>query len=380
MRYVKEEIPYYEYQRRIKEEKIPYYESWIGEEELAQVTEVIRANWVSEGVKTREFEQRLAEIFGVKYSLAVSNCTAALIISLTAMGIGRGDEVIAPDFTFIASINAIRLAGATPGLVDINPQTFTIDPDAAEAAITPKTKAIMPVHLYGQAAEIDRICAIAEKHGLRVIEDTAQGLGVKFRDQPVGSFGDVSCLSFFADKSITIGEGGLVLTNSEDLFKELLMLKNDGRLERGIYLHDRVGYNFRITDLQAAVGVAQLNKLDTIIHRKRGNEELYRQLLADVNGVELPYRDPRCFGVPHRVNILVDDPESLQRYLAQKGIGSRRFYYPVHRQPCYNISAHFPNTEHVYSRGLSLPSAPTLAESQIEFVSAKIKDYFQGAK
>lgn len=380
MRYVKEEIPYYEYQRRIKEEKIPYYESWIGEEELAQVTEVIRANWVSEGVKTREFEQRLAEIFGVKYSLAVSNCTAALIISLTAMGIGRGDEVIAPDFTFIASINAIRLAGATPVLVDINPQTFTIDPDAAEAAITPKTKAIMPVHLYGQAAEIDRICAIAEKHGLRVIEDTAQGLGVKFRDQPVGSFGDVSCLSFFADKSITIGEGGLVLTNSEDLFKELLMLKNDGRLERGIYLHDRVGYNFRITDLQAAVGVAQLNKLDTIIHRKRGNEELYRQLLADVNGVELPYRDPRCFGVPHRVNILVDDPESLQRYLAQKGIGSRRFYYPVHRQPCYNISAHFPNTEHVYSRGLSLPSAPTLAESQIEFVSAKIKDYFQGAK
>ena len=195
----------------------------------------------------------------------------------------------------------------------------------------------------------------------------------------MGSFGAIGCLSFFTDKSITLGEGGAVLTNSDSLYEELLMLKNDGRLERGMYVHDRVGYNLRITELQAAVGVAQLGKLDTIVRRKRANEELYRRRLQGVPGLEFAYRDPRCFVVPHRVNVLVDDPEALIAHLEANGIGSRRFYLPVHLQPSFDIKGDFPNAEDLYRRGLSLPSAPTLTEEQIVFVCDKVREFMSGA-
>lgn len=367
--------PYYEYEERIRNEKIPYYEPWLGEEELAQVAEVIRANWISEGAKTREFEERLAKLHGTKYALATSNCTGALIIGMKALGVGPGDEVIAPSFTFIASVSAIHLAGATPVLVDVDARTLNVNPEAVEGAITAKTKAIIAVHLYGQAADIERITAIGERFGLAVIEDAAQGLAVKFQGRPVGSFGSVGCLSFFTDKSITLGEGGAILTSSDDLYNELLMLKNDGRLERGMYVHDRVGYNLRITELQAAVGLAQMDKLETIVERKRSNAALYRRLLAAVPGIQFTYEDPRSFTVPHRVNLLVDDPDSLIAHLARSGIGSRRFYYPVHLQPCCNIAGSFPNAERAYARGVSLPSAPTLTEEQIRFVSDRVREY-----
>jgi perosamine synthetase len=367
--------PYYEYEERIKNERIPYYEPWLGEEELAQVAEVIRANWISEGAKTREFEGRLARLHGTRYALATANCTGALIIAMKALGIGPGDEVIVPSFTFIASVSAIRLAGVTPVLVDVDARTLNIDPDAVEKAITSRTKAIIAVHLYGQAADIERIIAIAERFGLSVIEDAAQALAVTFQGKPVGSFGDVGCLSFFTDKSITLGEGGAILTDSDDLYKELLMLKNDGRLERGMYVHDRVGYNLRITEMQAAVGLAQMDKLETIVERKRRNVELYRGLLAGVPGIEFTYQDMRSFTVPHRVNILVEDPDSLIDHLERNGIGARRFYYPVHLQPCYNIAGSFPNAERAYGRGVSLPSAPTLTEEDIRFVSDRVREY-----
>jgi len=365
--------PYYEYQRKIQGEEIPYYEPWIGEEELSQVTEVIRTGWVSEGAKTRAFENAIADRFGVEHALAVSNCTAALIISMKALGIGPGDEVIAPAFTFIASVSAIKLAGATPVLVDVDRRTFNIDAALVERSITPRTKAVIPVHLYGQAADMDAILSIARRHDLLVIEDAAQGMGVKFEGKPVGSFGDTGCLSFFADKSVTLGEGGIVLTNSEDTARELLMLKNDGRLERGMYYHDRIGYNFRITELQAALGLAQLAKVDAIIERKRRNLDLYRELLADVEGVELPYQDPRSFSVPHRVNILVDDPEGLEKAMAEDGIGCRRFFYPIHKQPAFNLPLSFPVAELLYERGFSLPSSPLLSEDQIHFICACLK-------
>jgi perosamine synthetase len=368
-------IAYYVYEEKIKREKIPYYEPWLGDDEIAQLTQVIRANWISEGAKTREFEARIAQLAGTKYSLAISNCTAALIIGMKSLGIGPGDEVIVPDFTFIATVNSVRLAGATPVLVDIDPHTFTIDPDAARQAITPRTKAIIAVHLYGQAADMHRVADVARRHELAVIEDAAQGLAVQFDGKPVGSFGNVSCFSFFADKSITLGEGGAICTNSDDLIEELLMLKNDGRAERGTYFHPRLGYNLRITELQAAVGLAQLGKLESIIERKRRNLMLYRELLAEVEGVELPYLDPRCFIVPHRVNVLIDDPESLMTYLGQAGIGCRRFFLPVHKQPCYNWPGEYPNSERAFARGLSLPSAPSLTEDQVQYICGQITKF-----
>ncbi|MEE8201774.1 MAG: DegT/DnrJ/EryC1/StrS family aminotransferase [Candidatus Acidoferrales bacterium] len=367
------DIPYYEYEQKLKSEKIPYYQPWLGEEELAQVTECLRKNWISEGEKTRQFEERLARMHQRKYALAVVNCTAALIMGLKAMGIGEGDEVIAPTFTFIASVNAIRLAGATPVLVDVDPKTFTLDLAQVERALSLRTRALMPVHLYGHPADMDGVMALARKHRLRVIEDTAQGLGVQYRGRPVGSFGEVACLSFFPDKAVTLGEGGLIMTDSDELFRELLMLKNDGRLERGIYLHDRIGYNFRITDLQTAVGLAQLDKLPRIIEGKRRNVALYQEHLQGVEGLEFTYQAPDCYVVPHRVNVLVDDPEALEKHLSQQGIGSRRFYYPVHKQPCYRLPGSFPVAERLFARGLSLPSAPTLREEQIALIADKVK-------
>jgi perosamine synthetase len=371
------ESPYHE---RIKaKEPIPYYEPWLGEEELAHLSDVIRNNWISEGPKTAEFERRIAQVWGVKHAIAVSNCTAAILISLKAMGIGEGDEVIAPAFTFIATVNAIRLAGVTPVLVDIDARTFNIDPDQIEAAITPRTKAIVPVHLYGQAADMESIMAIARKHGLQVVEDSAQGVGAKFMGRSVGSFGDFGCLSFFTDKSITTGEGGAVLTDSDELATEIQYWKNDGRLERGLYYHYRIGYNFRITDLQMAVGLGQLDKLDTIVQRKLRIEQLYKQHLADMEEVEFPYEDARGVRVPHRVNILVDDPEALAQHLAKEGVGCRRFFVPIHQQPCYDgvFSDSFPNAERTYGRGLSLPSSPLLPEDQIAYVCDKIRTHMR---
>lgn len=371
------ESPYY--QRIQAEEPIPYYEPWLGEEELAHLADVMRNKWISEGPKTAEFERRIAQTWGVKHAVAVSNCTAGLIISLKALGIGEGDEVIAPAFTFIATVNAIRLAGVTPVLVDIDPRTFNIDPNQIEAAITPRTKAIMPVHLFGQAADMERIMPIAQRHGLHVLEDAAQGVGVRFQGRSVGSFGNFGCLSFFADKSITTGEGGAVLTNSDELATEIQYWKNDGRLERGVYHHYRIGYNFRVTDLQMAVGLGQLEKLETIIRCKQRNEQLYKQYLADVDEVEFPYEDPRGLRVPHRINILLDDPESLVNYLASEGIGCRRFFPPIHQQPCYDgaFAGPFPNAEMVYARGLSLPSSPLLGEHQIAYVCDRTRAYLR---
>jgi len=371
-------VSFAEYQKKIQSEKMPYYEPWIGDEELAEVTEVIKSAWVSEGGKTREFEEKIAARFQVKHAVSVANCTGGLIISMKALGIGPGDEVIAPALTFIASVSTIVLAGATPLLVDVDPRTFNLDPNQVERAITSRTKAIILVHLYGQAADIEAIMEIASRHNLLVVEDAAQGMGVKFNGRPVGSSGNTGCLSFFADKSITLGEGGVVMTDSDEVARELLMLKNDGRLERGMYYHDRIGYNLRITELQAALGLAQLAKLDVIIERKRRNESLYRQLLADVRGVELPYQDPRSFTVPHRTNILVNDPGELEDALAKDGIGCRRFFYPIHKQPAFNMSAHFPISEGIYERGLSLPSSPLLTEEQIGFACERIRAHMEG--
>lgn len=354
---------------------IPLFEPWLGEEELTQITEVIKSKWIAEGEKTREFEKLIATLCGTKHAVAVSNGTVALYIGLRVLGVGEGDEVIVPDFTFIASANSIKLAGATPVFVDIDEKTFNIDPQSTQRAITKRTKAIMPVHIYGQAADMDRVGEIARKHNLYIVEDAAQGIGVKFNGKPVGGFGDIGCISFYADKTITTGEGGMILTNDAKLAEQCILMKNQGRLRAGAYVHPHIGYNFRLSDLQAAIGLAQLSKLSTMIEMKKRNEKLYRQGLADVKGVEFPYIDPRGYNVPFRINILIDDPEGLQKFLEREGISSRRFFYPLHRQPCYNLEGEFPNTEKAYERGLSLPSYVALSEQQILYVCEKIKSF-----
>ena len=356
---------------------IPQFEPWLGEEELAQVTECIRANWITGGPKVKEFENAIADLCGVKHAIACCNGTIALYLGLKILGIGEGDEVIVPDFTFIASANAVVLAGARPVFVDVDARTFNIDPVCTEKAVTSRTRAIMPVHIYGQAADMDAILDIAGRHNLRVIEDAAQGIGVTFNGKPTGSFGEVGCISFYADKTMTTGEGGMVLTDDEELARQCLILKHQGRTGRGIYFHEHIGYNYRLTDLQAAVGLAQLSKLPVIIERKKKNEKLYRELLAGVDGIEFPYIDPRGFNVPFRINILLDDSQSLSAFLNENGIGSRGFFYPLHMQPCYNIVGDFPNAIRANERGLSLPSSVLLTEEEIGYVCEKIKDFME---
>jgi len=357
---------------------IPLFEPWLGEEELTQITEVIKSKWIAEGEKTREFEKRIATLCGTKHAVAVSNGTVALYIGLKVLGVGEGDEVIVPDFTFIASANSVKLAGATPVFVDVDEKTFNIAPESTQRAITKRTKAIMPVHIYGQAADMDRVGEIARKYNLYIVEDAAQGIGVKFNGKPVGGFGDIGCISFYADKTMTTGEGGMILTNDDKLAEQAVLIKNQGRLRAGAYIHPHIGYNFRLSDLQAAIGLAQLSKLSTMIEMKKRNEKLYRQGLADVKGVEFPYIDPRGYNVPFRINILIDDPEGLQKFLEREGIGSRRFFYPLHGQPCYNLEGEFPNAEKAYDRGLSLPSSVVLSEQQILYVCDRVRSFIEG--
>ena len=358
---------------------IPLFEPWLGEEELTQITEVIKSKWIAEGKKTRELEKKIATLCGVKHAVAVSNGTVALYVALKLLGIGEGDEVIVPDFTFIASANSVKLACATPIFVDVDEKTFNIDPESTRKAITKKTKAIMPVHIYGQAADMDSIGELARKHGLYIVEDAAQGIGVKFKGKPVGGFGNIGCISFYADKTMTTGEGGMILTNDDKLTEQCILMKNQGRLRAGAYIHPNIGYNFRISDLQAAIGVAQLSKLATMIEMKKKIEKLYRDSLIDIKGVEFPYIDPRGYNVPFRISILVDDPDGLQKFLEKEGIGSRRFFYPLHKQPCYNLEGDFPNTEKAYARGLSLPSSVVLPQEQISYICEKVRAFVESS-
>jgi len=355
--------------------EIPQFAPYLGEDEIKELVETIRNNWITEGPKTREFEGRIAELVGVKHAVVVNNCTIALYIALRVLGIGPGDEVIVPDFTFIASANSVTLTGARPVFCDVDASTFNIDSASAEKVITKRTKAMMPVHIYGQSADMDAVCDLAKRYNLKMVEDAAQGMKVTFKGKPVGGFGEINCMSFFADKTITTGEGGALFTNDDKLAEQCVILKNQGRPERGRYIHEFIGFNFRLTDLQAAVGVAQLNKLDFIILRKKEIERLYHKYLAGVPGIEFPYKDPRGYEVPFRVNILVNDPESLRLYLDTQGIGARRFFYPIHLQPCYQVKADCPNAFHAYERGLCLPSAAGMSEDDITYVSGKIKDF-----
>ena len=364
----------------MKRKIIPNTEPWIGKEELKEISQSIKARWISGGPKVKKFQEKIAKLCHVKHAIAVCNGTQALYVGLKILGIGPGDEVIVPDFTFIASGNAVVWAGAKPIFVDVDKKTFNIDPLKIEKAITKKTKAIMPVHIYGQAARMPEICKIAKKHNLYVIEDAAQGIGVTYNKKPVGSFGQVGCLSFYADKILTTGEGGMVLTNNDDLAKQAVILLNQGRTGRGWYIHDFLGYNFRMTDLQAAVGLAQLKKLPTIIKKREKNEGLYKKYLADVKEVQFPYISPKGKRTIWRITILVDDPQALLEFLDKKGIKANRTFGPLHSQPCYKnyrTKETFPNARFAFDRILRLPSATGLTEKEIKYICQKIRLFFK---
>ncbi|MCH7808473.1 MAG: DegT/DnrJ/EryC1/StrS family aminotransferase [Planctomycetes bacterium] len=360
--------------------RIDEFSPQIGKEEMAKVLETLEDNWITEGKKTQQLEEMLADYFGCRRVIMMPNGTLALFAALKVLGIGPGDEVIVPDFTFFASASAVVLTGAKPVLVDVDDFDGNLSAQAVEGSLSEHTKAIMPVHIYGQSCDMQMLTRLARRHNLLMVEDAAQGMGVTFGDKHVGTFGDIGCMSFFADKTMTMGEGGALLVNDKKLADECIYFKNQGRLRRGSFVHERMGFNFRITDLQAAIGVAQFARVEQTIRRKRALRTSYYQRLATCPGVRLPADNGFGEVVPFRVNILVDDPEGLSRFLAEREIATRRYFYPLHLQPSLSGGGAIVRQKPFYSvrlfeSGLMLPSSLNLTDADIDRVCACIHEY-----
>lgn len=344
-------------------------------EKQAVIEYLDSGGWLTEHKKTREFEGLLADYLGVKHCVVVSNCTVALFCALVAHGIGLGDEVIVPDYTFIASATAISLTGATPVFVDISPSNLCLDLELAElVAITPRTKAIMLVSLNGRSPNMHTVRALCRRYNLVLIEDAAQSLGSKYEGKFLGTLGDVGSFSFSAMKIVSSGQGGAVVTDDDEVADRVRKIKNFGRLSPGARLHETVGYNFKFTDLQAVIGIEQLKKLPYRVAQKKGMYRMYRELLEDIE--EVTFTDTDLEVSPWVVDILVPEPIALHEYLESRGIGTRFAYPAIHSQPAYAQEGDFPNSEYVAKHGLWLPSSVSLRIDQIRWICREIKEFY----
>jgi perosamine synthetase len=366
---------------------IPQFKPFMGDSEYMYIKKCFDSNWFTEGPLSKEFTERLCQMLDVKYGVLAPNGTLALYLGLRALGIGPGDEVIVPDFSFIASATAIEMTGATPVFCDID-ETLHLDFEKAKKLVSRRTKAIMPVHIYGMACDMNQLMTFANSFGLKVIEDAAQGIGVTWGNRNVGTFGDIGTFSFFADKTITTGEGGFVVTNDEKIYEDLLYLRNQGRIDRGKFIHPRIGYNFRSTDIQSAIGLAQLEKLDAVILDKARIISTFRTNLNPDIEVLRPMDTSLSNHIPFRVCIRVPGgSENLLLHLSSKGIEPRTFFYPLHLQPCFNQSKglrlsrrrkqDFAGSIKAYQEGVCLPSWVGLPENDILKICDVINDFLQ---
>ena len=363
-------------------ERIPLAEPDLRGRELEYVTDCVRSGWISSiGPYVNRFEEALAAATGSERALTTANGTVALHLALAALGIGPGDEVIVPDLTFAATANAVLYCGGTPVLVDVREEDWGLDPRQVEAAIGPRTKAILPVHLYGHPCDLEAVLDIARRHGLAVVEDAAEALGARWDGRPVGSFGDVACLSFYGNKTITTGEGGACVTSRADLAERMAFLRDHGMNRARRYWHEEVGFNYRMTSLQAAVGLAQIERLGDLVAARRRNAHLYRERLAGL-GLQLSGETARAFSSYWMFNLVLPEGaavgrDELAHRLAAAGIDSRTVFYPLHLMPPYaglvRPGQSFPASERLGSRGLTLPSATTLVEVEIDRVAAAVR-------
>ena len=364
---------------------IPVNEPLLDGNEKKYLLECIETGWISsEGPFIKEFEQKFADRVNRKHGIAVTNGTAALDVAVDALGIGPGDEVIMPTFTIISCIGQIVRAGAKPVLVDSDPVTWNMDITQIEEKITPRTKAIMVVHIYGLPVDMDPVMEIAERHGLKVIEDAAQMHGQTYKGKPCGSFGDISTFSFYPNKHITTGEGGMVVTNNEQLSDDCRSLRNLCFQPEKRFVHERLGWNLRMTNLQAALGLAQLEQLDDFVKRKRHMGNLYSELLLDLPNVQLPLSKTDyaeniywVYGLLLDEKLGIDAEEAMHR-LSEKGIGTRPFFCPMHMQPILKRMGLFENetypvAEKLYSQGFYIPSGMALTDEQVDKVSEAVR-------
>lgn len=353
--------------------------------ELSYVTECIKTNWISsQGPFVRKFEKMLSDYCGMPYALSTSNGTTALHLALEALGIGQGDEVIVPDLTFAATINCVLHAKAIPIIVDIDPVTWTISPELIRKAITPKTKAIIPVHLYGQPCAMGEILSIAKEHGLFVVEDCAEALGSSIEGRMVGSFGDVAAFSFFGNKTITTGEGGMLLFKDLAVHSRAAMLRDHGMTPGRRYWHETVGFNYRMTNLQAAVGVAQMERVDEFIKRKLRIGEVYKSCFAGHAEVQTPSLVSNTLNSYWLFSMLLAPSAKISRdemmgKLLANGVETRPLFYPLHEMPPYKQFSQqgpFHVSTDISARGMSLPSAVTLTNREVRGIGEKIVSLF----
>jgi perosamine synthetase len=361
---------------------IPVYEPLIGEIEQNYVIECLKTGWISShGHFVKDFEDSFAAYIGAKHAVAVCNGTVALHLALVALGVGCGDEVIVPTLTYVASVNTIRYVSATPVFVDSHPAYWYLDPTKIEERITPRTKAIIVVHLYGHPCDMDPILDIADKYKLFVIEDAAEAHGAEYKGKKVGNFGDITAFSFFGNKIITTGEGGMLVTNNDALADLCARLKGQGVSTTHTYWHDILGYNYRMTNIAAAIGLAQLERVAETIRRKREIAHLYKSELNAAEGVVLQGEAPWALNVYWMFSILVqpDKREPLREYLRQQGVETRPFFHPAHTMPIYARyrDQKFPVAEEIASRGINLPSGPTLIDDEIKYVCRAVKRFLK---
>jgi perosamine synthetase len=361
---------------------IPVCEPFLNGNELKYITEAVQTGWISStGKFVKEFEEKFAGYCGMKFGVAVCNGTVALHLALAALKIGKGDEVIIPNFTMIASAFSVCYTGAKPVYIDADIDTWNMNVDLIEEKINPRTKAIMPVHIFGNPCNMDKIIQIAKKYNLFIIEDAAESHGAEYKGKKAGSFSDISAFSFFANKNITTGEGGMVLTNDENLYKKSLYFKNlcfPPDAPRN-YMHEDIGFNYRMSNLHAALGVAQVEKADEYRDMRTKNFEIYKKYLGNIEGIILQKDEKESLNV-HWMNGIIIESEKFGRtrdeivvLLKEKGIDTRLFFIGMDKQPSlikYGCESNgiYPVTEKLAKNGFYLPSASSLKENQIEFI------------
>lgn len=369
---------------------IPVNEPLLNGNEINYLMESIKSGWVSgEGPFVKQFEQKVAAYVGRKYAIAVCNGTAALELAVAALNLEQGSEIILPTFTIISCAAAIIRRGCIPVLVDSDPVTWNMDVEQIEKKITPKTKAIMVVHIYGLPVDMEPVLRLAKKHRLKVIEDASEAIGQTYKGKFCGSMGDISTFSFYANKNITTGEGGMVLTDSEELAEHCSLMCNLCFNPKNRYAHEELGYNFRMTNLQAAVGLGQLERIDEIIQRKRTTGKRYTELLSDIGCFQLPLEFTSyavniywVYGIVLKDEVPFDANEMMRR-LEQKHIGTRPFFWPMHEQPVFRrmrlfSKESYPVAERLARRGFYIPSGLALTAEQRIHVATALKTIIEG--
>jgi perosamine synthetase len=357
---------------------VPVYEPSITDKELAYVTDAVKSGWISSiGEYILEFERKFAGFIGVKYAVAVSNGTSALHLALASLGITHGHEVIVPDFTFIATANAVTYTRAKPVFADIDSEHWCIDPEDIVRKITPHTKAIIPVHIYGHPAEMDRIMTIANDYGLYVVEDAAEAHGAEYKGKKTGSFGNCGIFSFYGNKILTTGEGGMLTTDDSQLYTRALELRDHAMSQEKRYWHTDIGFNYRMTNPQAAIGLAQLERIEELLRRKLAIFQWYAESLGKRTDFRLNPQAPWAKNVYWMVCLLLDKRTRISRddliaQLRSRGIDSRPFFYPLTHMPMYK--GHVPNkvAQDIAQCGINLPSGYGLDQETVYHIGQEI--------